>query len=83
MSILSEYFVIETFEKLKLSKRELSAVKNLIALARERLWLAESHPKSPGLHAEFDELITKADIDTCKNSISIAKAVLTRYSNNK
>ncbi len=54
-----------------ITERELQAIKNLILLARERVWLAESYPRRPEYDAVFDELISPEKIDVANESIKV------------
>jgi len=77
---LKEIFTIETNEQYKLSKVELVALKNVIAIARERLWLAEAYPKKPMMNLDFAEDLGGGAIETCKASIAVLIKAAHRYS---
>ena len=55
----------------ELSKTERVALKNIINLAKERIWLAESHPQIPPIHSEFEPVLTEQDITNSKQSLVV------------
>jgi hypothetical protein len=79
---IRKYFTVETFEEYKLDKKELIALKNVIELAKERLWLAEAYPKKPEMSFEYDEQIQAPEIETCKRSIETILHAVHRYNTN-
>ena len=79
---LKDIFTVETFEKFKLDDRELAALRNVVELAKERLWIADSYPKHPEPSFDYEEEITPHDIETSRKSIEIVlKAVHKYYTN--
>ena len=54
-----------------ITERELGAIKNLIRLAEERVWLAESFPKKPVYDTKFDELINPEMLEHARESIKV------------
>lgn len=52
------------------------ALKNVLALAEERLWLAEGKPTTQDSMYRFDDLIDNTDIDTSRRSIHIITRML-------
>ena len=56
-----------------ITERELQAIKNLILLARERVWLAESYPRRPEYDAVFDESISLDKISVANESIKVVQ----------
>jgi len=75
---LKEYFTIETFEACKPSPAEIVALKNLVLLTRERLWLAENFPRKPAISIEFDEVIREETKLVAEQSIVLANAYVNR-----
>ena len=56
----------------KLSRREVQAVKNLVLIARERLWLLENRRDMKSTYsAEFDELMTEEQVNKSVESIRV------------
>jgi hypothetical protein len=47
------------------------ALKNLINLAKERIWLAESHPQLPPPSMDFEAVLTDQDIANSKESLIV------------
>jgi len=80
---IKDIFTVETFEQFKLSEQELIALKNVIELAKERLWMADSYPKRPEPSFEFDEDISNHDIDTCRKSIELVLHAVHKYNVNE
>lgn len=60
---------------------EETAIKNLVAVAKERIWLADP------IHADeydtfnFDEEISSETIEKIKKSVKIAESLLEKYKN--
>jgi len=79
---IKELFTIDTFEKYKLDGRELAALKNVIELAKERLWLADSYPRRPEPSFDFEEQLEEQQIKTCRDSIDIILKAVHRYNTN-
>jgi len=79
---IKDLFTVETFEKYKLSERELTALKNVIELAKERLWIADSYPKRPEPSFEFEEDLDDQEIQTCRESVDIILKTVHKYNSN-
>ena len=75
---LKDYFTVETYEACKPSRAEIVAIKNLVLLTRERLWLAESFPRKPDVSIEFDEEIRDDTKEVANESINLANAYIAR-----
>jgi hypothetical protein len=80
---IKDMFTIETYEQYKLDNTELTALKNLIVLARERLWLADAYPSRPPMSLEFDEELADDQINTCRESIDVLNRAISRYTSNE
>ena len=65
----------------KLSQREVQAVKNLVLIARERLWLLEHRQDMKSTYsAEFDELMTEEQINKSVESIRVCEGTISTQS---
>ena len=56
-----------------ITERELQAIKNLLMLARERVWLGGYFPKKPDYDAVFDEVISPESIERANESIRVVQ----------
>ena len=52
------------------SERELQAIKNLLRITSERLWLAEAWPKAPEYSTEYSQDLTLEEIELGQESIA-------------
>ena len=59
-----------------ITERELGALKNLVHLARERLWLVSNWPKKPEYHTVYDEIIVDDHIRIAEESVQVVDAFL-------
>ena len=58
-----------------MTERELGAIKNILRLAEERLWLAESFPQKPVYDTKFDELINPQMMEHARESVKVVEAL--------
>jgi hypothetical protein len=61
----------------KLSHREVTAIRNLIRLGKERLWIIENEHHV--LSDEFDHIMSVEQIEGAKKSIEVVEALHNRY----
>lgn len=52
------------------SEREFQAIKNLLRITSERLWLAEAWPKTPEYSTEYSQDLTLEQIELGRESIA-------------
>ena len=64
-----------------LTNRELAAMKNTITAAKERIWIADSHPRRPEPHMEYDLDIDDMSIDVLRQSIKIVEHTIITHQN--
>ena len=55
------------------------ALRNLVAISKERLWLADSYPKQPAPSMEFQSNMDGEQIDTCQQSIAIVEQYINNF----
>lgn len=65
----------------KLSHREVTALRNLIRLGRERLWIVENDDYV--LSDEFNHIMSVEQIEWAKKSIEVVEALHNRYEESK
>lgn len=65
----------------KLSRREVTALRNLIRLGRERLWIVENDDYV--LSDEFNHIMSVEQIEGAKKSIEVVEALHNRYEESK
>ena len=61
---------------LVLTERQLGALKNLIFIAAERLWLCKDYPKLPEFSTEYTEDMSEDGQRIAKESIKVCKEIL-------
>ncbi|MEK9698973.1 MAG: hypothetical protein VW270_24565 [Candidatus Poseidoniales archaeon] len=59
-----------------LTDNQRTAIKNLIMLAEERLWIGEAHPLEPPVHDTFTQDCSEKAIHHGRLSIQIAKDLI-------
>lgn len=59
-----------------ITDRELEALKNVLLLARERIWLGESYPKKPDYDTTFNEEIEDDSLEHARVSIQTLEDVV-------
>jgi hypothetical protein len=61
-----------------LTKRQMVALKNVLLVCKERVWLAETGGNLE-YSTEFDQIMTPDQIDGIKASIGVIERLLERY----
>tara|TARA_Y100000310_G_C20588528_1_gene766702 strand:+ start:1008 stop:1298 length:291 start_codon:yes stop_codon:yes gene_type:complete len=56
-----------------ITSRQLLALKNVLTLAHERIWLGESHPNRPTYHIEYDESISDEALNNARESVEVVE----------
>ena len=56
-----------------ITERELQAIRNLLMLAQERVWLGEYFPRKPEYDAVYDEIISPEKIEIANESIKVVQ----------
>ena len=84
MSILSNSlgYLVRSFklpEDPKLSKMEEAALKNIISVAKERIWLDDPLNSQEYDSDNFDEKLGSESVENIKRSISVAEAYICKY----
>ena len=84
MSILSNSlgYLVRSFklpEDPKLSKMEEAALKNIISVAKERIWLDDPLNSQEYDSDNFDEKLGLDSVENIKRSISVAEAYICKY----
>ena len=75
---IKDIFTVNTFEDHVLSETDVIALRNVIELAKERLWLADSYPKRPTPSFDFEEKMSDDEIETSSKSISSVQSIILR-----
>ena len=63
----------------RFTESERVALKNVVNLARERLWLAESYPGPPSPSLDFDAQLTEDDVNNSKQSLLVLENLLNSF----
>ena len=61
-----------------LSDRELVAMRNLILIAHERVWLASNFPKRPEVHIDYEEDLSIEREELVNSSIQVVRELMNR-----
>lgn len=69
--------LMETF-----TDTRLTALNNILTLAKERLWIAEGRPVGIQYN-QFDDLLSLDDIETSRESVEIIEQLLTHINDRK
>lgn len=68
----------------ELSDKELVAMKNLVEVAKERLWLIDNLNRRPkDFHEKYDETMTDEQMDIVLTSCNIVDKCINRYGTNQ
>ena len=76
---IASSFSIE-FENEKLHKHEILAVKNLVEVAKERIWVADHTDASEYNSLKFDEFLSIEQVNVIKQSITVLENLLKKRS---
>lgn len=76
---IASSFSIE-FENEKLHKHEILAVKNLVEVAKERIWIADHADASEFDSFNFDEQLSIDEVNVIKQSITVLENLLKKRS---
>ena len=61
------------------TEAEQIALRNLVTIGKERLWLANNYPKQPEPSMEFESNMDCDQIDTCTQSIAIVEQYIDNF----
>lgn len=62
-----------------MTEREAKALTNIIQVAKERLWIAESYPKRPAPSFDYMENLEDGDIQTINKSLKVLMEMLGKH----
>ena len=65
----------------RFTESERVALKNVVSLAKERLWLAESYPGPPPPSLDFEAQLTEDDVTNSKQSLLVLENILNSFEN--
>ena len=58
-----------------ITNRQLLALKNVLTLAHERIWLGESYPNRPVYNIEYDETISDEALKNARESVEVIESL--------
>ena len=58
-----------------ITSRQLLALKNVLTLAHERIWLGESYPNRPMYNIDYDEEISDEALNNGRESIEVIESL--------
>lgn len=64
-----------------LTDREMIALRNLILIANERVWLTSNYPKRPGAHMDYEEDLSAEREELLNSSVQVVKELMNRRNN--
>ena len=63
------------------TEAEQIAIRNILILAKERVWLADAHPNKPEPSMQFDNLLNDETIERSRASINVVEQFMLKYHN--
>mgnify|MGYP001212622745 CR=1 FL=1 len=61
------------------TEAEQIALKNVVSIAKERLWLLENYPKQPSPSMDYDTNMSLEQSETCEQSIKIVEQYISNF----
>jgi len=65
-------------EDLTFDDREMGALKNIITIAKERVWLHKTTGKNE-FHRDFDQIMTDVQVNNAEITISVCEEILNKH----
>ena len=61
------------------TEAEQKALRNIITIAKERMWLAENYPKRPEPSMDFEAELTGEQVQVCQQSLTLAEQFVNNF----